>query len=214
MAQTVENCAAYVLPHVKPTMKILDVGCGVGTLTCDFAKLVPQGSVLGLDQSEDDLVKAREQAASKRITNVSFAAGNVLFLDYSDGEFDIVHSHQVFHHVDACVALKEMRRVTKPGGIVATRDASHVLYWPPMKELDEFMSISNKISEGSGGNSNTGAKYRKFLVKQGSQKGIHSSKLQLGATRRKAGLRLIVVGDPHSLKIRLIEDRDVSRKYA
>jgi ubiquinone/menaquinone biosynthesis C-methylase UbiE len=167
MALTVENCAAYLLPYVKPTMKILDVGCGPGTLTCDFAKLVPQGSVIGLDSSEDSLVNARELAASNGITNVLFDAGNVLSLHYSDGEFDIVHSHRVFHYVDASVALREMRRVTKLGGIIATRDTAHTLYWPPVEELDEFMSMSNKIAKGRGGDSYTGARYRKFAREAG-----------------------------------------------
>jgi ubiquinone/menaquinone biosynthesis C-methylase UbiE len=65
MSQTAENCVAYVVPHVAPTMKILDVGCGAGALTCYFAKFVPDGAVVGLDQNEDGLVVAREQAAPK-----------------------------------------------------------------------------------------------------------------------------------------------------
>jgi ubiquinone/menaquinone biosynthesis C-methylase UbiE len=169
MSQTAENCVAYVVPHVAPTMKILDVGCGAGALTCYFAKFVPDGAVVGLDQNEDGLVVAREQAASKGIANISFVAGNVLSLGYSDGEFDVVHSHQVFHHVDASAALKEMMRVTKPGGVVATRDTSHILHWPPTKEIDEFISISDATMEASGGNSNTGAKYRRFSREAGFQ---------------------------------------------
>jgi ubiquinone/menaquinone biosynthesis C-methylase UbiE len=167
MALTVETCAAHILPYVKPTMKVLEVGCGTGILTCDFAKLVPEGSLTGLDQSEDGLVKAREQATSKSITNISFVVGDVLSLEYPDDEFDIVYSQRMLHHVNAPAALKEMRRVTKPGGIVATREASYVLYWPLMKEIQEFTEISDKITKALGGNSNTGAQYRKFSREAG-----------------------------------------------
>jgi ubiquinone/menaquinone biosynthesis C-methylase UbiE len=167
MAETVKALAAHILPHVKPNMKVLDVGCGTGTLACDFAKLVPQGSVLGLDKNEDDLAAAREQAASKGVTNVSFVPGDACSLDFPDGEFDIVYEHQVFHHVNATTALKEMKRVTKPGGIVACRDVTRILHWPTIAEAEEFMHLSDKVVEGYGGNSNTGSQYRKFSREAG-----------------------------------------------
>src|ERR1700753_256974 len=80
--RTVENSCAYLLPHIKPTLKILDVGCGPGNLTCDFAKLVPEGSVIGIDRSDDVLGKARKLAESKGLANISFASGNIFSLDF------------------------------------------------------------------------------------------------------------------------------------
>jgi ubiquinone/menaquinone biosynthesis C-methylase UbiE len=166
--RTVENSCAYLLPHIKPHMKILDVGCGPATLTCDFAKLVPQGSVIGLDQSKEVIAKAEELANSKGLTNISFTDGNVFSMDYPDGEFDIVHAHQVLHHVgDSSGALREMRRVTKPGGIVAVRDMTDFLHWPVVEELEQFARIFERITEGVGAVPRSGAKYRKFAREAG-----------------------------------------------
>lgn len=50
--RNVEKCAAHLIPYIKPNSKIIDVGCGIGTITLDFARRVPQGSVVGIDQSE------------------------------------------------------------------------------------------------------------------------------------------------------------------
>jgi ubiquinone/menaquinone biosynthesis C-methylase UbiE len=166
--RTLDNSCAYVLPHIKPSMKILDVGCGPGNLTCDFAKLVPEGEVIGLDRSEDVLNQARNLAESKELKNVSFALGNIFSLDYPDGEFDIVHTHQVLQHVgDASSALREMRRVTKPGGIVAARDMTHFLHWPSTTGLELFNDVFFKAAEGLNAIPGAGKMYRKFAREAG-----------------------------------------------
>jgi ubiquinone/menaquinone biosynthesis C-methylase UbiE len=179
--QTIDTYAKYLVPYVKPTMKILEVGCGTGSAVYDLAKLVPEGCVIGLDRSEDSITKARERLVSPGTAlNVSFVVGDVLSLQYPDDEFDIVHSHQLFHHVDATVALQEMRRVTKRGGIIACRDGSHILRWPIIEELEEFTKMSERMAKGLGGNTNTGAKYRRFSRAAG----FKEEDIQITATTR------------------------------
>src|SRR5438105_1376606 len=119
-ARTAENSAAFVLPHLTPGARVLDVGCGPGSITCDFAVLAAPGEVLGLDRSEDVLAQARALAEDRGLDNVSFTVGNVYDLDLEDESFDVVHAHQVLQHLtDPVAAVREMRRVAKPGGIVA-----------------------------------------------------------------------------------------------
>lgn len=141
--RTVSNSAAYLLPHIKPTHKILDVGCGPGTISCDFANQVPQGSVTGIDSAESIVSDAKRLAQEQGIRNVSFKTGNVFSLPFEDDEFDIVHAHQVLQHVaDPAAALREMKRVAKQGtGIVAVRDMSHFLHYPEVKELKVFTEL-------------------------------------------------------------------------
>ena len=49
--RTAEACAAHVLPYIKPHFRILDIGCGPGSISLDLARLVPEGSVVGVDIS-------------------------------------------------------------------------------------------------------------------------------------------------------------------
>ncbi len=129
--RTAENSAAYLLPHLTSDQRLLDVGCGPGTLTLDLAGRV--GSVTALEQTADALDLARAEAARQNATDVEFAVGDVHDLPFPDDGFDVVHAHQVLQHVaDPVQALREMRRVTRPGGIVAVRDSDYAAFaWYP-----------------------------------------------------------------------------------
>lgn len=158
-ARTAENSAAFVLPHLTAGSDVLDVGCGPGTITCDFAALVSPGRVTGLDRSPDIIVQAKELAVEREVPNVEFVAGNIYDLDFEDETFDVVHAHQVLQHLtDPVEALREMRRVAKPGGIVAVRDADfHGMSWyPAIPELDEWMELYQRIARRNGAEPDAG----------------------------------------------------------
>ena len=124
--RTAEDSAGYLLPYLKPGLSLLDVGCGPGTITADLAALVAPGPVTAVDQFADVLNVARAEIERSNLSNVSFAAADVHRLDCPDDVFDVVHAHQVLQHVaDPVQALREMRRVCAPGGIVAARDADY-----------------------------------------------------------------------------------------
>ena len=61
--RTAENSAAYLLGHLRPGMALLDVGCGPGTITCDLARLVAPGRVIGIDASAEIIAEATGHAA-------------------------------------------------------------------------------------------------------------------------------------------------------
>jgi SAM-dependent methyltransferase len=76
-----------------------------------------------------------------------------------DGSFDVVHAHQVLQHVgDPEAALCEMRRVTRPGGIVAVRDSDYAAFawFPQLPELDEWMELYQRVARGNGGEPDAG----------------------------------------------------------
>ncbi len=113
----------FFLPHLRSGLSLLDCGCGVGSITLDLAEIVAPGPVIGVDMDESQLQIARESAAERGLTNISFEQGNVYDLRFDEGTFDRVLAHTlVFHLSDPLRALKEMRRVTKRGGIVAVSD--------------------------------------------------------------------------------------------
>ena len=157
--RTAENSAQYLLKYLKPDMHILDIGCGPGTITADFALLVPQGTVVGLETGPDVLEKAKEFADKRGITNLSFIIGDACNLAYPDNTFDVVHAHQVLQHLgDPVQALREMRRVTKPGGIVAARDADTdaMTWYPEIKGLYEWRKLYSQVARSNGGEPNAG----------------------------------------------------------
>jgi ubiquinone/menaquinone biosynthesis C-methylase UbiE len=166
--RTVENSAAFFVPYITPSMKILDVGCGPGNITTGLAKLVPDGSVIGIDLEEDIMIQARAYAESKGQKNVTFRTGNIFKLDFEDATFDAVYAHQVLQHLhDPVTALKEMKRVVKPGGIVAVRDMTHFLHYPETQELDKFRQLFYKISDDKGAVPGAGSMLQKFAREAG-----------------------------------------------
>src|SRR3712207_983976 len=122
--RTAANSAAYLLPHLRPGMSLLDVGCGPGTITADLAELAAPGKVVGTDTSEAVGARAREAAAPRNLPGRPFGTGGVSNLPFPPGSFDVVHAHQVLQHVaDPVGALAAMRGVCGPGGVVAARDS-------------------------------------------------------------------------------------------
>jgi SAM-dependent methyltransferase len=155
--RTAENSAAYLLPHLKPNLRILDVGCGPGTITAGLADRVPRGRVTGIDSVPDVLDQAREQAAGRG--NLDFTVGDAYALDYPDATFCVVHAHQVLQHLgDPVRALTEMRRVTKPGGLIAARDGDFggMLWYPAIPALDDWLTLYHKVARGNGGEPDAG----------------------------------------------------------
>jgi ubiquinone/menaquinone biosynthesis C-methylase UbiE len=147
--RTVENSAAYLIPHLEPGRSLLDVGCGPGTITRDFAERLNPGRVLGIDVSAEIIDHAMADSASVAHPNLRFRVGDCYGLDLDDHRFDIVHAHQVLQHLsDPVAALREMRRVVKPDGVVAVRDADyHGMFWAPASDgLDRWMEVYQGVA--------------------------------------------------------------------
>jgi SAM-dependent methyltransferase len=155
--RTAENSAAYLLAKLTPEMSILDVGCGPGTITAGLADRVPAGRVTGIDAEAGVLEQARELAAGR--DNLSFSTGDVYALDYPDGTFSVVHAHQVLQHLgDPVAALREMRRVCRPGGLVAVREGDYgAMFWyPEVPALDEWRYLYRRVARANGGEPDAG----------------------------------------------------------
>lgn len=151
--RTADNSAAYLLPHLRSGMSLLDVGCGPGTLTVDLARRLAPGRVVGLDRSGEVLVEAQKAADSAvGLDHLSFQPGDVYDLPFEDDTFDVVHAHQVLQHLsDPVAALVEMGRVVRPGGLVAVRDADYsaMTWYPPDPRLDRWMQIYQAVARGN-----------------------------------------------------------------
>lgn len=150
--RTVENSAAYLLPSLTPGTSVLDVGCGPGTITAGIAERVVDGQVVGIETDEEILADGRATADSRGCQNVRFEVGDVYHLAYEEATFDVVHAHQVLQHlVDPVAGLTEMRRVCRPGGVVAVRDGDYggMFWYPPDPTLDEWMALYHAVASAN-----------------------------------------------------------------
>jgi SAM-dependent methyltransferase len=156
--RTAENSAAYLLPHLRPGTRLLDIGAGPGTITADLAALVAPGRVTALEASPDALQLSRDELGRRGI-EAEFVVGDVHALDLPDESFDVVHAHQVLQHVaDPVQALREMRRVCRPGGVVAARDSDYraFAWYPQSAELDRWMELYQVAARANGGEPDAG----------------------------------------------------------
>ena len=105
---------------LKDGMKVLDVGAGTGYFTRRLASGPEKVTVTGLDR-DDVFVDYARQKASDLGLSVDFVLGDALALPFEDNTFDLVASHTFFTSIpDPVKAMEEMRRVLRPGGIVAS----------------------------------------------------------------------------------------------
>ncbi|MER7741644.1 methyltransferase domain-containing protein [Streptomyces sp. NPDC096538] len=168
--RTAANSAAYLLGALKPHMRILDIGCGPGTITADLAALVPEGHVTGLDREPGVLERARAEAGERGLANAGFAVGDVHALDFPDDTFCVVHAHQVLQHVgDPVGALREMVRVTKPGGFIAVRDADYaaMTWYPASPGLDDWLDLYRRVARANGGEPDAGRRLKAWALAAG-----------------------------------------------
>lgn len=157
--RTAENSSAYLLPHLRAGQRLLDVGCGPGTITADLAQRVAPGQVTGLDAEPSMVTRAAGVARDRALTNVDFEVGDVHALPFDDATFDVVHAHQVLQHVnDPIAALREMRRVCRPGGIVAARDGDYgaFVWYPDDPGLDRWRDLYRQVARLDGGEPDAG----------------------------------------------------------
>jgi len=168
--------AVYLLPHIKPASHILDVGCGPGTITADFAQIAKNGKVIGVDNSAGIIEQASTSFPPSTHPNLKFTVGNALKLDFPDNTFDIVHAHQLLLHVPLpgpVTALKEFLRVLKPDGLVAIREASTskvLSLKPDIPAIREYWARAVPVMQKLGGNIDAGDRLEEWAKEAGFNK--------------------------------------------
>ena len=169
-AQAASEVAAFVLPYLRPRMRVLDVGGDPGSITLGLASAVPPGAVVGIDLQFAQVERARAEAAGRGGTNVRFEAGDVYEVPFSDGSFDAVFAHPVLMHLREPVrALTELRRVLRPGGIAGVRDpdrGAHLLA-PTTPLLEQWHALRVRVRWHNGGDLFLGRHQRRLLLEAG-----------------------------------------------
>lgn len=168
--RTAEREAAYLLPRLRPGMRLLDVGCGPGTISSGLARAVVPGEVVGIDVSAEVIERARAHVAEAGVTNARFETANVYDLPYEAASFDVAHAHQVMQHLaDPVGALTEMRRVLRPAGLVAVRDADYATMsaWPRAASIDRWLEVYHAVAARNGADPDAGRRLRSWVLAAG-----------------------------------------------
>ena len=157
--RTAIDSAAYLLPRLAPGQRLLDAGCGPGTITVDLAALVAPGEVVALDREAGILDEVERLAGERGLSNLVTVVGDVYTLEFADASFDVVHAHQLMQHLsDPVAALREMRRVARPGGLVAARDADYAaMTWYPVEpRMERWLGIYRAVARSNGAEPDAG----------------------------------------------------------
>jgi len=163
--RSAEADAAYVLPHLRAGQRLLDVGCGPGSITRGLARAVAPGETIGIDVSADVLETARALEPTLR-----FELGDVYALEYADASFDVAHAHQVLQHLTRPIdALHELRRVLRPGGIVAVRDGDYatMIAWPRIPSRERWLGLYQAVARRNGAEPDAGRRLPGWLREAG-----------------------------------------------
>lgn len=177
-----DSHGAFLTQYLRPGLRVLDVGCGPGSITLDIASEVAPGHVVGLDQEPSQVELAWGAARDAGVGNVSFERGSVYALPFADGSFDIVFAHAVFEHLaDPRTALSEIQRVLVAGGRVALRspDWGGFVVAPSNAKTEAAIATYRALQERNGGN-------------------VHAGR-QLGASLRAAGFTDVVVSAAYEI---------------
>jgi SAM-dependent methyltransferase len=182
--RTASNSAAYLLDRLVAGTDVLDVGCGPGTITIDFAHRVVPGQVVGVDRAAEVVKVARREAIG--VANVEFRVGDVYRLPVADAAFDVVHAHQLLQYLsDPISALMEMRRACRPGGVVAARDSDYATatWYPEDPALDRWLELQQRVMRDSGADPDAGRRLLSWARHAGFSKVVPSASVWYFATR-------------------------------
>ncbi len=148
--------AIFILPvsahlvrisNISSGDQVLDVACGTGNTAITARRMVPNIKVTGIDFTSDLLAQAKDQAILAEVEDIEWKKGNVESLPFEDEIFDVVLSS--FGHMFAPhpqIAIKEMIRVTKPGGCIGFSTwAFELVYGKLFKAMSKHMPANIPI---------------------------------------------------------------------
>lgn len=155
-----ETHGQFFLPQLLPGSRVLDLGCGPGTITLGIGAAVSPGSVVGVDAG----------AEASTVGNVEFVRADAYELPFDDGSFDRVFSHALFEHLAEPVrALTEASRVLRSGGVIGVCCPAWdgFLLAPPAEPVDAAIAAYQKLQAGNGGDPLVGRKLGALLADAG-----------------------------------------------
>jgi SAM-dependent methyltransferase len=171
-------------------MRLLDCGCGVGSITLGLAAVVAPAEVVGIDLQPAQVERARVLAAEHGVRNVRFEVGSVYALPLPDASVEAAFAHTLLFQLrDPLAALREMRRVLKPGGVVGIADADTgtLISEPERPLITDMYHLFWKVIRHHGGNPFFGRQERRILLEAGFSRPVASPTFETSGARGTLG---------------------------
>jgi len=167
-SRTIDVHGAFLLPYLEPGNRLLDCGCGPGSLTVGFAEKLAPGQVIGIDREPDQFKSAIDYAAKHNLGNLHFETGDVYALPFEDSSFDIVFCSAVLGSVGKpLLVVQEMTRVLKPGGVIAIKEFDHGgdIIYPQTPLLTQSIDLYQRARTEHGHEQRGGRRLREWLTR-------------------------------------------------
>ena len=195
--RTAQSHAAFFLSHLKTGMRVLDCGCGPGTITVGFGEVVAPGEVVGTEIEEAHVAIARENALKHNATNVKFEAANLYELPYQDASFDAVFTSAVLANLKEPIrGLREAYRVLKPGGVIGVKDFDHGgdLIYPADPAVEQYGELYVRMRRDNGHDPESGRKLGSLLTGAGFSELSLTAVYETFTGQRAAGFAQVSIG--------------------
>jgi ubiquinone/menaquinone biosynthesis C-methylase UbiE len=153
--------------NVQPGMRVLEVGSGLGLLAAEVASAAANVQVVGVERASAQI------SAAVTAPRIRYVHGDAHTLEFEDGTFDLVYCRYVLEHVaNPARVVREMRRVTRPGGHVAAceNDITLVRVDPPCPAFEEAWRAFQQYQRTLGGESQIGRRLYRLFVEAGLSK--------------------------------------------
>ncbi len=163
-ARRLELLAAAMWPSTRAVLgragiefgtRCLDLGCGIGTVTCEIARM--SGHCKGVDIDPGYIDIARRRAAARRVAGTEFEAAS---WEQANGEpYDLVYARYLLSHLqDPTSALIHMRGCARPGGTVVVEDIDFQghFHHPPHPAFERYLELYEGAVRSHGGNARFG----------------------------------------------------------
>jgi ubiquinone/menaquinone biosynthesis C-methylase UbiE len=168
--RTAEVSAAFFLPFLSSGMRLLDIGCGPGTITSGLANRVAPGKTIGIDPSQSVIDTARSLANSTTAGQLTFEVGDIYRLRFDAATFDAVFAHQVLQHLPQPVeALKQVSILLRRGGVVGVRDVDwgSTTFYPDNLGMRRFFALYYDLAGRAGVEPDAGRHLRRWFREAG-----------------------------------------------
>jgi SAM-dependent methyltransferase len=156
---------------VRPGWRCLDLGCGpMGILGALSRRVGPTGRVVALDINPQQLDAARELMRHNGYDNIEFVQADAFDTGLPGDSFDLVHVRFLFSPLGRDQELlRELLRLTRPGGILVTQEADDCSYicYPPQEGWERLKALTAAVFARAGGDAQAGRRMYGLLRKAG-----------------------------------------------